>query len=218
MPTIRVSSARCRPFSIATGLRATPGVWADQEETAEILPPPWMIQPLWHVGDEFMAARGKGSLSKDKRYPWLKVPTPAVRALQVYAIDPSSGRYADNCSTVHVPWEKLDPGPTGRKIGVIDYDAANKRYYPPVDLDDPLLLATDGLSPSESDPRFHQQMVYAITSRTIQMFETALGRDIHWRRADRFGKSKEEGDTFRKKDDIRVLKLYPHAMQQANAY
>lgn len=163
-----------------------------------------------------MAARGKGS--QDKRYPWLKVPTPAVRALQVYAIDPSSGRYADNCSTVHVPWEKLDPGPTGRKIGVIDYDAANKRYYPPVDLDDPLLLATDGLSPSESDPRFHQQMVYAIASRTIQMFETALGRDIHWRRADRFGKSKEEGDTYRKKDDIRVLKLYPHAMQQANAY
>jgi hypothetical protein len=30
--------------------------------------------------------------------------------------------------------------------------------------------------------------------------------------------SKENDDGFRKKDDIRVLKLYPHAMQQANAY
>jgi len=56
-----------------------------------------------------------------------------------------------------VLWEKLAPGPSGRKIGVVDYDAANKRHYPPVDLDDPLLLANHGLYPSES--RFHQQMV-----------------------------------------------------------
>jgi hypothetical protein len=164
-----------------------------------------------------MADRKKASVSKDKRYPWLKVPRPTVRALQVYAFDPSTGGYAGNCTIVHVPWEKLAPGPSGRKIGVVDYDGGNKRYYPPVELDDPLLLANDGLNPSESDPRFHQQMVYAIASRTIQMFETALGRDIHWRRADRFG-SKENNDAFRKKDDIRVLKLYPHAMQQANAY
>lgn len=165
-----------------------------------------------------MAARKKGSGSQDKHYPWLDVPTPTVRALQVYAIDPSVGRYSRNCMTVHVPWEKLSPGPTGRKIGIVDYDAANKCYYPPVDLDDPLLLTNDGLDPSESDPRFHQQMVYAIASRTIQMFETALGRSVHWRRADRFGNSIEQNDALRKKNDIRVLKLYPHAMQQANAY
>ncbi|MFO1162952.1 MAG: peptidase M4 [Reyranellaceae bacterium] len=164
-----------------------------------------------------MATRKNGSSAKAPRHPWLKVPTPTVRALQVYAVDPSSGRYSGNCTTVHVPWEKLKPGPTGRKIGVIDYDPAHKCYYPPVDLDDPLLLVSDGLNPSESDPRFHQQMVYAIASRTIQMFETALGRDIHWRRADRFGDD-ENDDALRKKDDIRVLKLYPHAMHQANAY
>jgi hypothetical protein len=116
---------------------------------------------------------------------------------------------------VHVPWEPLSPGPTGRKIAVIDYDAANKCYYPPVDLEDPLLLANNGFDPSEADPRFHQQMVYAIAARTIQMFEVALGREIHWRRADRFGGS---GNAMRKTDDIRVLKLYPHAIQQANAY
>ena len=61
-------------------------------------------------------------------------------------------------------------------------------------------------------------MVYAIASRTIAMFETALGREIHWRRADRFGGSNDHDDTMRKKDDIGILKLYPHAMQQANAY
>lgn len=148
----------------------------------------------------------------------LEVPTPVVRSLQVYAVDPSTGKNVDNEFIVHVPWEPLLPGPTGRKIAVIDYDAANKCYYSPVDLEDPRLLANDGFDPSEADPRFHQQMVYAIASRTIQMFEVALGRDIHWRRADRFGGSGEHGNALRKTDDIWVLKLYPHAMQQANAY
>jgi hypothetical protein len=46
----------------------------------------------------------------------------------------------------------------------------------------------------------------------------ALGRDIHWRRADRFGDSTQKENHMRKQDDIHVLKLYPHAMQQANAY
>jgi hypothetical protein len=51
-----------------------------------------------------MAARKKGSVSKEKHYPWLKVPTPTLRALQVYAFDPSTGGYAGNsiCRTVRV--------------------------------------------------------------------------------------------------------------------
>ena len=148
----------------------------------------------------------------------LKVPAPVFRSLQVYGVDPSTGKNAGNGTTVRVPWEPLAPGPTGRKIAVIDYDAANQCYYPPAQLDDPLLLANDGFDPSESEPRFHQQMVYAVACRTIQMFEVALGREIHWRRADRFGGSSEYGNSFRKTNDIWVLKLYPHAMQQANAY
>ena len=165
-----------------------------------------------------MADRRKSSAPTGEHPPWLSVPTPATRELQVYAFDPSTSSYADNRTTVHVPWEELGSGPTGRKIGVVDYDAANKCYYPPVNLGDPLLLASDGLAPSESDPRFHQQMVYAIAARTIHMFEVALGRDIHWRRADRFGAAGESDDALRKTGDIRVLKLYPHAMQAANAY
>jgi len=162
-------------------------------------------------------ARKKDS-SQAKSHSQLTVPTPTTRSLQVYAIDPSSGRYSGNQVTVRVPWEPLNPGPSGQKIAVVDYDAANKCYYPPIDLDNPLLLANDGLCPAESDPRFHQQMVYAIASRTIQMFEVALGRKIHWRRADRFGGSANKENGFRKEGDIWVLKLYPHAMQQANAY
>jgi hypothetical protein len=165
-----------------------------------------------------MATLKSDSPAGQEPRPWLDVPKPVTRELQVYAVDPSAGRYAGNQITVRVPWEPLLPGPTGHKIAVIDYDAANKCYYPPVNLDDPLLLANDGLDPTESDPRFHQQMVYAIAARTIRMFEVALGRDIHWRRADRYGGGKENDDAMRKTDDIRVLKLYPHAMQQANAY
>jgi hypothetical protein len=162
-------------------------------------------------------SKGKKSISSTSS--GLELPTPTVRALKVYTVDPSAGKNsADNETTVHVPWEPLLPGPTGRKIAVIDYDAASKRYYPPVDLEDRRLLANDGFDPTEADPRFHQQMVYAIASRTIHMFEVALGRDIHWRRADRFGGSNENNNAMRKKEDIWVLKLYPHAMQQANAY
>jgi len=161
----------------------------------------------------------KGKKSTRSVSSSLEVPTPAVRALKVYTVDPSTGKNAaSNEATVHVPWEPLLPGPTGRKIAVIDYCPSNACYYPPVRLDDPLLLANDGFDASEADPRFHQQMVYAIASRTIQMFEVALGREIHWRRADRFGGSNENGNAMRKKEDIWVLKLYPHAMQQANAY
>ncbi|MDT7768805.1 MAG: hypothetical protein QOI30_1813 [Mycobacterium sp.] len=159
-----------------------------------------------------------GSQHQQTRDPQLSVPLPPTRSLQVYAVDPSAGKYSGNHVTVQVPWEPLHAGPTGRKIAVIDYDATNKCYYPPIDLEHPWLLANDGLNPTEADPRFHQQMVYAIASRTIQMFEVALGREIHWRRADRFGDSAENDAALQKRDDIRVLKLFPHAMQEANAY
>src|ERR1019366_6869824 len=92
-----------------------------------------------------MANQKKGSPRGNARYPWLNVPRPVTRALQVYAQDPSAGSYTGNRITVRVPWEPLAPGPSGEKVAVIDYDAANKCYYPPVNLDDPLLLARDGL-------------------------------------------------------------------------
>jgi len=152
--------------------------------------------------------------------PWMDLEQPSIRRLRVYALDPSAGNYIGNVMTLRVKWEQLKPGPIGRKIAVVDYDAANKRYYPPVDLDDHRILAREGLDPSESDPRFHQQMVYAVAAETIQRFEEALGRNIHWRRADR---PRNDGDssgaaTWRKTDSIYTLMLFPHAMVQANAF
>ena len=148
--------------------------------------------------------------------PWMKLTEPTSRTLRVYALDPSAGNFVGNVMSVKIRWERnLKPGPIGRRFAVIDYDGANKRYYPPVDLNDYRILAQDGLDPSESDPRFHQQMVYAVASRTVEKFETALGRTIHWRRAERPGGERKAKDPA---DDIWVLKLYPHAMVQANAF
>jgi hypothetical protein len=64
---------------------------------------------------------------------------------------------------------------------VIDYDASNGSYYEPVDLDHPAVVMAGGLEPSEYDPRFHQQMVYAVACETIRRFEFALGRPVKWR-------------------------------------
>jgi len=153
----------------------------------------------------------------------MKVDEPASRSLKVYALDPSAGNYVGNVMSVQIRWERnLKRGPVGRRFAVIDYDGANKIYYPPVDLDDYRILARGGLDPSESEPRFHQQMVYAVASETLEKFEAALGRTIHWRRADRPGVkvklAKRKGGDAAKTDDIWVLKLYPHAMIQANAF
>ena len=151
--------------------------------------------------------------------PWMKIAEPAARTLRVYCFDPSAGNFVGNVLPVNIRWERnLKPGPVGRRFAVIDYDGANKCYYPPVDLNDPRILARDGLDPSESDPRFHQQMVYAVASQTVERFEAALGRTIHWRRADRpAGQAKPAGGDA-PPDDIWVLKLYPHAMVQVNAF
>jgi hypothetical protein len=159
--------------------------------------------------------------ARKKRPPgWLRLDEPSVRRLKVYALDPSAGNYVGNVMTVSIRWERdMQPGPIGRRIAVVDYDAANKCYYPPVDLDDYRVLARDGLDPSESDPRFHQQMVYAVAMETVEKFEVALGRRIHWRRADRPPREKEKDEgKYQAEGDIWVLKLYPHAMIQANAF
>jgi hypothetical protein len=133
---------------------------------------------------------------------------PALRPLRVYAFDPSLGRNLNNYMTVNVPFERLKRGPVGEKIAVIDYDISNDCWYEPVDLDHPSVTINNGLEPSESDPRFHQQMVYAVASETVHRFEFALGRGIRWRRAH-----------GRKNDPLRKhLRIFPHAFQQANAF
>ncbi len=134
---------------------------------------------------------------------------PSTRPLRVYAFDPSVGRKLNNYMTVKVPFETLTPGPVGAQLAIVDYDASNERYYDPVDLDHPVVLMNSGLDPSESDPRFHQQMVYAVASDTVRRFEFALGRSIRWRTMP----GQKRNDPFHGR-----LRIFPHAFQGANAF
>src|SRR4051794_29187455 len=134
---------------------------------------------------------------------------PTARPLRVYAFDPSAGRGLSNYMTVPVRYEPLAPGPVGRRLAVVDYDASNEQFYEAVDLDHSAVLIANGLEPSESDPRFHQQMVYAVASDTIRHFEFALGRPIRWRRQP--GSRRDAPFHGR-------LRIFPHAFQQANAF
>ena len=109
---------------------------------------------------------------------------PSRRRLQVFATDPGDsarlGTAAINRATIEVPWEKLEPGPIGEYVEVIDVDPASNAAYEPVDLGHAYILAQDGLAPNEGNPQFHQQMVYAVAMRTIRNFELALGRRVLW--------------------------------------
>jgi hypothetical protein len=138
------------------------------------------------------------------------------RPLKVFAFDPSQGRKLGNHMCVHIPDEPaLRPGPVGQRIAVIDYDATNDCYYPPVDLNRRDILLGQGLEPSESDPQFHQQMVYAVAAETTSLCEQALGRPIRWRFHRRGNDSHKQRQDLRERDHLRI---FPHAMQEANAF
>jgi hypothetical protein len=146
------------------------------------------------------------------------IPQPIFRKLRVFAVDPGlTARFETaviNEMTLCLPWEKLEPGPVGEYVAIIDEDENGNRLYDPIDLDLPDLLAQDGLSPSDGDPQYHQQMAYAVAMRTIRAFERALGRSTHWPQPT---KSKDESQVG-KAEYRRRLKLYPHYLQEANAY
>ena len=137
--------------------------------------------------------------------------TPVKRPLQVYAFDPTLGRHLGNEMTISVRYEKLGKGPVGERFAVVDYDGSTKTFLAPVDLDDPKILICGGLDPTESDPRFHQQMVYAVASETLERFEAALGRRLHWR----YPLGPDKKPVARRRNR---LYLFPHAMVQANAF
>lgn len=158
------------------------------------------------------------------------VSPPAVRRLRVFSFDPLFAGELENIGieqvTIELPWtfadgDQLQPGPVGEYLEVVDFDASSRCFYPPVDLNHPHVLAQDGIPVSEGDPRFHQQMVYAVAMNTIRQFEVALGRAALWAPnlpRNRYGevelpKNHRTGDEY-----VGRLRIYPHAMRQRNAY
>jgi subtilisin family serine protease len=141
---------------------------------------------------------------------------PDRRMLRVFAYDPSLGTSLDtvgiNRAVLDVKWEDLSPGPIGEYLEVVDVDPASNACYAPVDLNASYILAQQGLAPSEGDPRFHQQMAYAVASRTIEFFERALGRVALW--APRL----VNAPSGLEEQYVPRLRIYPHALRAANAF
>src|ERR1700730_15836690 len=149
----------------------------------------------------------------------LDYPKPPVRRLRVYAFDPHASTKLNtasfNVATIELPWEaawedELSPGPVNDYLEVIDVDPVSGQFYEPVDLNHPHLLAQDGLAPSEGNPRFHQQMVFAVAMKTIRTFERALGRKVFW--APHWS---QKDNTYR---EVQKLRIHPHALREPNAY
>jgi len=147
-------------------------------------------------------------------------PVPARRLLRAFAVDPDLGTELASAGIneviLAVPWERgpdgvdiLEPGPSGEYLEVVDHDPASGCYYAPVDLNHPAVVAQHGLAPSESNPQFHQQMVYAVAMRIIRDFEAALGRLVLWSPRQRPSGREEY---------VRRLRIHPHALREANAY
>ncbi len=144
------------------------------------------------------------------------VAQPTHRNLRIYSSDPAATTIAGNRelaqTVVSLPWSPIARGPIDEYLEIIDIDPASGACYAPADLNHPAILAQDGLEPSESDPRFHQQMVYAVARKTIGHFEEALGRVALWS-AKLVRRDGKYDDRF-----VRRLRIYPHALREANAY
>ena len=128
--------------------------------------------------------------------------SPERRPLRIFAFDPMLARAGDHRITIEIPYRKIEREERrfwDDRLEVVDYDAATQRYFRAVDLNDEGIAMTQGLEPLESDPQFHQQMVYAVASKVLENFDRALGRRLRFRGGER-------------------LRLYPHAFQARNAY
>jgi hypothetical protein len=120
------------------------------------------------------------------------------RRLRVIPFDPMVDR-AGRSVVADIAYEAVEPGPSGRLVEVIDYDPVQQCWYEPINLDDPAVMVDSGLDVAETDPRFHQQMVYTVVMRVLETFERSLGRPLRWR-------------------GQRRLSVYPHAFVGQNAY
>lgn len=149
---------------------------------------------------------------------------PVYRHLRGYGIDPGFSTRLDTASvnevTYRVPFEPLEPGPCGEYVEVMDFDPATDCWYEPVDLSNEEVSSQHGLSPSEGNPQFHQQFVYAVAMKTIRHFERALGRKIVWypRVMRPVGRARAVKDVRWPREYIARLRIHPHALRDANAY
>lgn len=131
---------------------------------------------------------------------------PARRHLRVFSQDPGLGRADGAVFTASVPYEPLEPGPSGAVLVVDDLDETTGERQTPLNLEQPALLMERGISPSSTNRQYMQQMVYAVGMETYERFVRALGRDPGFGPLD--GPGGKDGR----------LRIQPCAFLEANAY
>ena len=130
---------------------------------------------------------------------------PVHRRLQIFTSDPAASVVEGAVAEVEVPYEPLAPGPVGALFEVDCRDGVTGETYRRADLDDRHVALAGGYPPSITDPRFHQQMVYAVATRVREAFKRALGREPSW------------GFDRRSAEPSRLI-LRPHALREENAF
>jgi hypothetical protein len=136
---------------------------------------------------------------------------PPHRKLRVFTQDPATPRGSAAIAELQVPYEPLEEGPVGSVIAVKDVNETTGETYEPVRLDELTLVMTAGLRPSTTDPRFAQQMTYALAAVMYDRFRQALGRDPQ------FSFPPHSGDRNGQRTVVK-LHVHPHAFEEDNAY
>ena len=146
---------------------------------------------------------------------------PPYRRLRVYAFDPSLALRLKTAPINEITIRAAVGGAAARarSANTSRWSTSIRRAAWSIRrsiLNDPNLLAQDGLRPSEGNPQFHQQMVYAVAMTTIGHFERALGRVALWAPR-RVGQPRSPTGQWQSQF-VRRLRIYPHALRDQNAY
>ena len=114
---------------------------------------------------------------------------PTYRRLRIYTSDPVASRLESRIAIAEIPYEPLtlqEADGNGRPpclcsslFEVCMTDADGRMLQLPR-LDEAHQLMQDGYAPSEANPRFYAQMVYAVASKVHGAFRRALGREPGW--------------------------------------
>jgi hypothetical protein len=126
---------------------------------------------------EISARAERQALTRPFQHP---AGAPLYRPLRIYTLDPSVSHRIGGVATVNVPYEDLEPGPTGSLFEIDTTGMPKALRGGPLDLDAPHLLMSGGHAPSPANGQFAPQMTYAVCSLTYAAFRRALGRDISW--------------------------------------
>lgn len=156
------------PHDAAAAQSSVPGT---QPPVADAPPPPPYV--AWREGENLTRAFGTTPYRRKRG-------DPLYRPLRIYTLDPTQSKLEGATAIVRIPYEELQPGPSGKLLAVDPSSGPLQGNGQGVDLNHFSVVLEQGLRPSPANPQFHQQMVYAVCSSVYNAFRGALGRDLSW--------------------------------------